>query len=149
MANERYYWVGMSRDIGDLVGSCITCTKRHNSQPNNPITESRWDAKELELMTAISADHFSIGNRKYLIVVDRYSSFPFVTRVTRMTTAETIKKMTEIFSLAGWPTSIRSDGGPAFRLEFGHWCERKGIKWQLSSSYYAVSYTHLTLPTKA
>ena len=93
----------------------------------------------MEPMMAISADHFSIGHRKYLIVVDRYSSFPFVTKVTRMTTAETIKKMTEIFSLAGWPSSIRSDRGPAFRLEFGDWCERKGIKWQLSSSYYARS----------
>ena len=35
--------------------------------------------------------------------------------------------------------SIRSDGGPAFRLEFGHWCEKKGIKWELSSSYYVRS----------
>ena len=32
MANERYYWVGMSRNIGDVVGACVTCTKRHNSK---------------------------------------------------------------------------------------------------------------------
>ena len=84
MANERYYWVGMSRDIGNLVGSCVTCTKRHNSQPNDPISEARWDAKELEPMMALSADHFSIGSKKYLIVVDRYSSFPFVVKVTKL-----------------------------------------------------------------
>ena len=66
---------------------------------------------------------------KYLIVVDRYSSFPFVIRVTRMTTAKTIEKLTNIFSCMGWPSSLRSDGGPAFRLEFADWCERKGIHW--------------------
>ena len=39
----------------------------------------------------------------------------------------------------GWPVSLRTDGGPAFRIEFADWCERKGIKWELSSSYYARS----------
>ena len=139
MANERYYWVGMSRDIGDTVGACVTCTKRHNSKPNDPPAELRWSAKELEPMMMVSADHFSIGKKKYLICVDRYSSFPFVTKVVRMTTEETIEKLEDIFNVVGWPESIRSDGGPAFRKEFGEWCKSKGIKWELSSSYYARS----------
>ena len=106
MAKERYYWVGMSRDMDKLVGSYVTCTKMHTSKPNDPMSESRWTAKELESMMAISADHFSIGNKRYLIVVNRYSAFPFVLKVTRMTTQETIKN---------------------------------GLKWELSSSYYAWS----------
>ena len=61
-------------------------------------------------------------------MVDRYSSFPFVVKVVRMTTQETIQKLTEIFNTMGWPVSLRSDGGPAVRIEFGDWCERKGIK---------------------
>ena len=139
MAKERYYWPGMRRDIDELVGSCITCTKRHASKPNTPMSESTWTAKELEPMSAISADHFSIGTRRYLMVVDRYSSFPFVVKVTRMTTEETIQKLTEIFNTMGWPVSLRSDGGPAFRIEFTDWCKEKGINFVPSSSYYARS----------
>ena len=139
MAKERYYWVGMSREIGELVGACVTCTKRHNSKPNDPPAESRWDARELEPMMSVSADHFSIGKKRYLILVDRYSSFPFVMEVTRMTTEESIEKLTGIFNTFGWPCNLRSDGGPAFRLEFAEWCKKNGIKWELSSSYYARS----------
>ena len=139
MAKERYFWPRMRTEIEELVGSCETCTKRHPSKPNNPMSESTWTAKELEPMSAVSADHFSIGNRKYLIVVDRYSSFPFVVKVVRMTTQETIQKLEDIFNTMGWPRSLRSDGGPAFRIEFGDWCKSKGIKWELSSSYYARS----------
>jgi len=139
MAKERYYWVGMNREIGNLVGACVSCTKRHNSKPNDPPAEARWSAKELEPMMSVSADHFSIGKRRYLILVDRYSSFPFVMEVSRMTTEESIEKLTGVFNTFGWPCNLRSDGGPAFRLEFAEWCKENGIKWEPSSSYYARS----------
>ena len=57
MAKERYFWPGMRKDIDELVGSCATCTKRHASKPNAPMSESTWTAKELEPMSAVSADH--------------------------------------------------------------------------------------------
>ena len=74
MAKERNCWVGMSKDIDELIGSCVTCTKRCRSKPNDPLVPARWNAKELERMMVVSTDHFSIGNKMYLIVVDTYSS---------------------------------------------------------------------------
>ena len=35
----------------------------------------------------------------------------------------------------GWPQSIRSDGGPQFRGEFGSFCEDNGIRHELSAPY--------------
>ena len=54
-------------------------------------------------MMQVSADHFSIRDRKYLVMVDRYSSFPIVWEVENLTTPETIKKLKEVFELLGWP----------------------------------------------
>jgi len=39
------------------------------------------------------------------------------------------------FCMFGYPTSIRTDGGPQFRGEFGRWCETKNITHELSSAY--------------
>ena len=35
----------------------------------------------------------------------------------------------------GWPTAIRTDGGPQFRSEFPQFCDKHGIKHELSSPY--------------
>ena len=34
-----------------------------------------------------------------------------------------------------WPSSIRSDGGPQFRGDFSHFCEKHGIRHELSAPY--------------
>ena len=39
------------------------------------------------------------------------------------------------FIEVGWPTAIRTDGGPQFRTEFSQFCNRHGIKHELSSPY--------------
>ena len=39
------------------------------------------------------------------------------------------------FNLFGWPSSIRSDGGPQFRGEFTRFCETNKISHELSAPY--------------
>ena len=39
------------------------------------------------------------------------------------------------FTEYGWPSTLRSDGGPQFRTEFSAFCADNGIKRELSSPY--------------
>ena len=39
------------------------------------------------------------------------------------------------FTEYGWPNSIRTDGGPAYRNEFTNFCNSNGIKHELCSAY--------------
>ena len=90
MAKERNYWVEMSKDIDELIGSCVTCTKRYRSKPNDPLVPARRNAKELEPMMVFSTDHFSIGNKTYLIVIDTYSSRTGLVQARRNCSAESL-----------------------------------------------------------
>ena len=98
MAKERYYWPGMYTDVGRVFGECDTCIRRHPSKPQHESYDKKWEAAKLELMMQVSADHFSIIDKKYLVMVDRYSSFPNVWKVEDMTTPSTIQKLKVVFS---------------------------------------------------
>ena len=49
--------------------------------------------------------------------------------------ATVIGQLSDWFTEVGWPTAIRTDGGPQFRTEFSQFCDRHGIKHELSSPY--------------
>ena len=46
-----------------------------------------------------------------------------------------LKVITTWFNLFGWPSSIRSDGGPQFRGEFSRFCATHSISHQVSAPY--------------
>ena len=45
-------------------------------------------------------------------------------------------KLTSWFNLVGWPETIRTEGGPQFRLEFDEFCKNFYIHHKLSSPYH-------------
>jgi hypothetical protein len=72
-------------------------------------------------------------------MVDRFSSFPFLSKLTTKGTDTITRILTDWFNLYGWPKVIGSNGGPQFRDEFNHWCHTKGIKSIPSSAYNPAS----------
>ena len=138
MASERYWWPFMSADVEDKVKNCRSCQRHLPSKPHNP-PWVRYHVGELLPMEQVSCDHFLVGNKKYLIMVDRYSSYPMMAKVKLMSTDKTASKLTEWFNMLGWPRNIRSDGGPAFWKKFADWCESKVVKFDLSSAYHPQS----------
>ena len=51
------------------------------------------------------------------------------------TSAAICKQLKVWFQDFGWPTAIRSDGGPQFRNNFSHFCSSNNIEHQKSSAY--------------
>ena len=87
----------------------------------------------------ISADIFHYGGTNYLVVVDRYSSFPFVRHIPRMTTnAVTEILMDRLFFEYGFPSTIMTDNGPQFRTTFEAFCKNLSIKC-FASPYFPQS----------
>ena len=52
-----------------------------------------------------------------------------------LTSASIIKTLSTWFNLFGWPSSIRSDGGPQFRGEFSRFCASHAIRHEVSAPY--------------
>ena len=71
--------------------------------------------------------------------MDRYSGFPFVEKLSKLSTSAFTKVLTTWFNTFGWPERIRTDNGPQYRSEFGEFCREHNIVHENSSPYYAQS----------
>ncbi|CAB4046276.1 Retrovirus-related Pol poly from transposon opus, partial [Paramuricea clavata] len=78
------------------------------------------------------------GNH-YLVMVDGFSGFPFIKRLKSLKSKAIINALKAWFLDWGNPKTIRSDGGPQFRSEFGIFCAENCIVHELSSPYNSRS----------
>jgi hypothetical protein len=85
------------------------------------------------------SDLFDYKGKPWLVMVDRYSGWPFAEKMKGSDTASVCNQLARWFNLLGWPASIRTDGGPAFRLKFAEFCRNHGMEHELSSAYSAQS----------
>ena len=72
----------------------------------------------------------------YLVVVDAYSKFPEVVKMTTTTATTTINALRDIFSRHGLPEILVSENGPQFIAgEFQQFCRNNGIMHRTSAAY--------------
>ena len=131
-----YFWRGMATEIKALVHGCETCRLFLASQLNQPLIA---DKTATGPMTDVGSDLFQIGHNYYIVMIDRYSNFPFVEKLTKLSTAAIIKVLTNWFNTFGWPERIRSDNGPQYRSDFDEFCQKHNIIHENSSPYYPQS----------
>ena len=86
-------------------------------------------------MNEVGTDLFDAIGKKWIVLVDRYSGYAWTQELRRTDTASVVGQLSDWFIEVGWPTAIRTDGGPQFRTEFSQFCDRHGIKHELSSPY--------------
>ena len=84
-------------------------------------------------MQHIGLDLFHYANKDYLICVDHWSGYLFYHQLRSLSSESVLKVLTTWFNLFGWPSSIRSDGGPQFRGEFTRFCTGYAISHEVSA----------------
>ena len=125
----------MTNNIRQLISSCPECSRVLPSQPSNPMsTASPWSHFGFP-MQHVGLDLFSFGGKEYLICVDHWSGYPMYCLLRSTNSDSVIRCLTSWFNLLGWPSSIRSDGSPQFRGDFSSFCEKHGIRHELSAPY--------------
>ena len=134
LAHSLYYWPGLNNAVKQLTESCGPCRERLPSQQRDAPVE-QVDILTLYPMSDVGVDLFSLRGKDYVVLVDRYSGYPVVQRLTKTTTQAVTGVLSRWFGLFGIPTRLRSDGGPQFRGPFDAYCEDMGIKHELSSAY--------------
>ena len=86
-------------------------------------------------MQHVGLDLFSYGNKQHIICVDHWSGYPLYSSLCSLSSDAIISTLSGWFNILGWPSSIRSDGGPQFRGPFSSFCSQQGITHELSAPY--------------
>lgn len=142
-AASSVWWPCMSSQLTKLVEECETCTQ-HRRLPKEPLLPSPPAKRPWE---SIAMDFAECRGRKYLVVVDYFSTFPFAFVMTKTTASATINRLEELFSIFGAPDTIRSDNGPPFNsFDFRMFCQMWDISHVTSSPRYQQSNGKAEVP---
>jgi hypothetical protein len=131
-ARSKYYWPHMTNDIRTIIDACEACQEHRQGLPFVPTVERQATYP----MEAVSIDLMEVKGVKYLVMVDRFSSYPVAKVLRSATTSAVINMLKGWFHEFGWPKAIGSDGGPQFRDEFKAFCDSKCIIHELNSSRF-------------
>ena len=143
-AKQLYFWPHMSNDVSNLVDHCEKCQQYKPSQPADILktTSATFPMEQL------SADLFSLKGKDYLVIVDRFSGYPFVYPLRSTTSTTIINIFKDLFLEYGRSQVIRTDGGPQFRTSFSDFCKDYRVEHQTSSPYHPQSNGHAEAAVK-
>ena len=75
------------------------------------------------------------AGKKWLAVLCRLSGYAWHSLLKKTTTAYILQTLDCLFTEYGYPSVIRSGGGPQFRSEFDEYCKKNAINHELFSPY--------------
>ena len=125
----------MANDIKQKVAGCRVCVACLPSLPAQPVCVDIASYP----MEKVAADLFDFRGGSFLVMVDRHSGFPWVTKLRSTSTAAVCAALFDWFVMAGFPRLIKSDGGPQFRGPFREFWAKYNIIHEISSPYHPAS----------
>lgn len=133
-ARSLFWWPLMDKDIEDISNSCVQCLECSQNPPKVPI--SRWSLSSRPFQRVHMDFLGPFQNNMYMIILDSFSKWVEVFKMTKITTSKTIEKSRECFARFGLPEVIVSDNGTQFTSsEFQFFCKRNGIQHITSAPY--------------
>ena len=107
-ARQSVWWPGMSKQLEDLILSCSVCCKERTQRAEplipTPFPDFPWQR--------VGTDLFEWKGSPYLLVVDYYSRYIEVAKLSATTADSVITHMKSIFARHGIPETVGSDSGP-------------------------------------
>ena len=132
-AKASVWWPGISDDINTFIHKCDTCCKDfpNTTQPMIPtkLPERPWEK--------VASDLFELKGTPYIIVVDYFSRYVEVLKLTTTTSASIITALKTTFSRHSIPDTLVTDNGPQYSSqEFSEFAKSYDFKHQTSSPYH-------------
>ena len=90
-------------------------------------------------MEQVAVDLFNCAGQYWLVMVDRYSGYPFAQKLSSLSAESVFNICLHWFHDWGFPRIIRSDNGPQFKQKFTNLCAEHFIIHETSSPYNPAS----------
>ena len=135
-AKTSVFWPGITAEINRFIERCETFSK-YRSAPTYPMIATSTPSGP---WVRIAIDYFELNRFRYLVIIDYYSRYVELARVTSLTVSELILKCKAIFARHGIPVEVFSDSGSQFTsAEWKQFAKNYGFKVITSSPHYHQS----------
>ena len=123
----------LNKDLETMVNSCSTCCKMQSQQAEplmpTPLPTLPWQK--------VGVDLFEYKKSSYIIIIDYFSRFIEIAKLTSTSSTAVITHMKSIFARNGIPYCVMSDNGPQFSADtFSSFAKEYGFTHYTSSPRY-------------
>ncbi|XP_046802727.1 uncharacterized protein K02A2.6-like [Lucilia cuprina] len=137
LARQHIWWCNMDEDIKQLASKCEICKIENQSPPKEyqswPAPNKPWSRVHIDFAGPIF-------NSMWLICVDSFSQFPYVSSMSSTTSEDTVAALSTIFSMEGIPDTIVSDNGPQLTsATFQNFCKNLGVQHITTAPFHPAS----------
>jgi transposase InsO family protein len=138
LARSKVYWPGIDVDIEQLVRSCESCAV--NSPSPRKCTLQSWPTPN-EPWERVHIDFAGpVNGFMYFIMIDAFSNWPEVFKLSSTTAQKTIECVSEVFSRQGICKTLVSDNGRQLTsTQFERFCAENGIKHVTTAPFHPQS----------
>ena len=135
-ARQSVWWPGLGKELEDLISNCPVCC-RHSNQHAEPLLPSAFPDHPWQ---KVATDLFEWKKTNYLIVIDYYSRYIEMARLSTSTSNDVITHLKSIFARHGIPQTVMSDNGPQYAAAaFVKFAQEYGFAHITSSPRYPQS----------
>lgn len=127
----------MSQDIEELISKCSVCQEHRNKNQKEPLLPHEVPNRP---WSKLGADIFQFGNEQYLLIVDYYSEFFGISKLSDLKSITVITHCKSQFARHGIPDTFMSGNGTQFdSREFRQFADEYGFELKTSSPTYPQS----------
>lgn len=136
-AQQSVWWLGLSRQLADVVSNCSKCC-RDRYQPPEPLIPTKFPSLPWQ---KLATDLFHWKGSVYLLIVDYYSRYIETAKLSNESSTEVIHHFTKsVFARHGIPQEVVSDNGPQYSsLEYKKFANEYGFLHTTSSPKFPQS----------
>ena len=110
-ARDLLYWPGMSMQIKHMCSNCAVCLEHRKTNFKEPLIPHEAPKRA---WSKVDTDLFYLNGHNYIIVVDYFSQYPEIQKLTNTPSTEVITALKSIFVRYGIPDTVVSDNGPQY-----------------------------------
>ena len=112
-ASQSVWWPGLNEDLETMVNNCSTCCKMQSQQAEplmpTPLPSLPWQK--------VGVNPFEYKKSSYIIMIDYFSCFIEIAKLTSTSSTAVITHMKSIFARHGIPYCMMPDNGPQFSAD--------------------------------
>lgn len=135
-AKNLFYWQGMNKDIENYVLRCSVCEKYRPQNSKEPMITQKCPEYPFK---KISCDILEYGGSSYLVVMDYFSRWLELVKISSKNSDTVIKVLKTIFSIHGIPEVMIADNMPFGSRELSNFSVVWNFKIVTSSPRYPRS----------